>query len=205
MSRVEKIFAIGVLVMSACQTPKEEFAVTTSTVAPRSDITWLGNRTPLVGLGQVQVGQKLPDVMLTNLKMEQAPIGSPGHVKVIDTIPSIDTPVCDRQTHILSETKGLDPTVERVTISLDLPYAQRRFAEEAKIDNLQFLSDYRENRFARASGLQIERNGLLARSVIVVDREGIVRHVQIVPEITQMPDMDKAFEIANQLAGLNSH
>ena len=127
-------------------------------------------------------------------------MSAPGHVKVINTIPSIDTPVCDRQTHVLGETKSLDPSIERVTISLDLPYAVRRFVEETKLDNINFYSDYRGNEFAHSSGLQIQRNGLLARAVMVVDQNGIVRHLQVVPEITQMPDMDKAFAVANQLA-----
>jgi thiol peroxidase len=99
----------------------------------------------------------------------------------------------------LGESKALDPRIERITISLDLPYAQRRFVEESHLGNIVFYSDYRENNFAKSSGLQIMRNGLLARSVIVIDRNGIVRHLQIVPEIRQMPDMEKAFAVANQL------
>lgn len=193
------IFILGVLEMSACHTTKEEFEVTDKTVAPATSITWVGHETALVGDGQLRVGEKFPEVVLTNLKMEAWTIGNAGQVRVIDVIPSIDTPVCEQQTHILSENKQLHPGVERVTISADLPYAQRRFMEEAKLNNVNFYSDYREGQFAKVSGLQIKRNGLLARAVIVLDQQGVIRHLQIVPEITNMPDMAKAFSVANQL------
>jgi thiol peroxidase len=191
------------LVVAACQTPapEEEFVVTRESVAPASRIDWVGQRTELEGDGELRVGAPLPAIELTNAKMAPEVLASPGKVQVIDTLPSLDTPVCNHQTHVLAETLALDPRVRRVTVSADLPYAQRRFATDAGITGVDFLSDYRAGAFARAAGLRIARNGLLARAVIVVDRDGIVRHLQIVPEITQMPDMEKAFSVANFLVG----
>lgn len=132
--------------------------------------------------------------------MKPAALGTPGKVRVVVTLPSVDTPVCDVQTHQLGETPALAPDVERIAVSADLPYAMRRFKDESGLQRVTFLSDYREHAFAKAVGLQLARNGLLARSVIVLDEAGVVRHLQVVPEIIQLPDMAKAFEVANSLA-----
>lgn len=187
---------------TACQTATkaEEFEVTDKSIQPGDSMTWVGNATSLEGSGKIKLGEKLPTFIVTDMKMQATEFPLPGHVQVVDTLPSLDTPVCDHQTHVLGETKALDPSVKRLTISLDLPYAQRRFAEESKLAEVSFYSDYRDQSFAKGTGLQIKRNGLLARAVIVVDRNGVVRHLQIVPEITQMPNMEKAFAVANQLA-----
>jgi thiol peroxidase len=109
--------------------------------------------------------------------------------------------VCEEQTHYLGEQGDkLPPQVKRITISRDTPFAQKRFSEEARIMNIRFHSDYKEGEFGRATGLLIEESRLLARSVILVDREGVVRYVQVVPEISNLPDMDTAFEKALELA-----
>jgi thioredoxin-dependent peroxiredoxin len=158
--------------MSACQTTVEEFEVTNKSVNPGADITWVGKQTRLIGTGHLQVGSVLPTVQLTNLKMEQTPLGRPGQVVVIDTIPSIDTPVCDRQTHILGSATSLDPSVQRMTISLDLPYAQRRFAEEAKIANIDFLSDYRAGEFTRLSVSRSPTGGSRRNRILEVMTHG---------------------------------
>jgi len=115
-------------------------------------------------------------------------------------VPSLDTPVCEEQTHYLGE-KGdvLPKSVKRIVISRDTPFAQKRFAKEAKLQHLQYLSDYKQGDFARSAGLLTEGLMLFARSVIVVDRKGVVRYIQVVPEMTHLPHMDKAFEKAIEL------
>ena len=90
--------------------------------------------------------------------------------------------------------------MERITISRDLPFAQKRFAAERKLDHVRFLSDYKEGAFGRSTGLLQEDSQLITRSVIVVDQEGIVRYIQVVPEVTHLPDMERAFEEAAKLA-----
>ena len=116
-------------------------------------------------------------------------------------VPSLDTPVCEEQTHYLGE-KGnaLPQSVKRIVISRDTPFAQKRFAKEAKLANLQYLSDYKQGDFARSTGLLTEGFMLFARSVIVVDRKGIVRYIQVVPEMTHLPDMERAFQVAVEMA-----
>jgi thiol peroxidase len=122
-----------------------------------------------------------------------------GKVKLVSIVPSIDTKVCEQQTHILGESDAINPKVQRITISRDLPMAQKRFASEASLTNVTYLSDYKGGDFGRAAGLLMESNGLLARAVAVVDGEGKVRYLQVVPELSNLPDMARAIEAANAL------
>ena len=166
-----------------------------------SSITLKGNSMPLGGLGEVRVGEPLPDAIVTSGSLQPVDIAAAsGRVRIISVVPSIDTPTCDKQTHELSEDSGdLDQRVELITVSRDLPFAQARFAKEAKINNVTFLSDYKEHQFGENYGLVIEPLGLLARAVIVTDQDNIVRYLQVVPEVTALPDMKAAREAARGL------
>ena len=82
---------------------------------------------------------------------------------------------------------------------MDLPFAQSRFAKEAKISNVTFLSDYKAREFGNNNGLLIEPLGLLARAVIVTDKDNVVRYIQVVPEVTALPDMQEALRVARGL------
>jgi thiol peroxidase len=124
-----------------------------------------------------------------------------GSVLLVSIVPSLDTAVCEEQTHYLGEQGDrLPKSVKRIVISRDTPFAQKRFAKEAKLTDLQYLSDYKQGDFGRSAGLLTEGLMLLARSVILVDKQGIVRYIQVVPEMTHLPDMEKAFEKAIELA-----
>ena len=92
--------------------------------------------------------------------------------------------------------------VRRITISRDLPFAQKRFSEaEAVLGEVLYLSDYAQAEFGQATGLLIDQIYLLARALIVVDEQGIVRYLQVVPSITHLPDMKKAAAFAAALVG----
>lgn len=149
----------------------------------------------------LQEGKTLPAVAIPNSKLQMIDLQSfKGKVTIISIVPSIDTKVCEKQTHILSEENGgLDKTVRLVTVSRDLPFAQKRFAEEAKIHNVLFLSDYRDGGFGASTGLMIQENRLLARALVVVDKEGVIRYLEIVPDLGQLPNMKKAFQLAGSL------
>ena len=165
-----------------------------------STITLKGK--PLTLIGEItQVGKTLPTVRLPDLGLNMIDLQSfKGKVTILSVVPSLDTPTCEKQTHILSEdNKGLDQTANLVTISRDLPFAQKRFAKEANIHNLLFLSDYRDAEFGKSTGLLIEGNRLLARAIIVLDREGVIRYLEVVPELARLPEMEKAFEFARSL------
>jgi len=157
---------------------------------------------PLTLMGQpLEVGQPLPDLRLPDSGLNMVDLNSlKGKVTVLSIVPSIDTKVCEKQTHILSEeNEGLDQSANLVTVSRDLPFAQGRFAREAKISNILFLSDYREGSFGKASGLLIQENRLLARAIVVLDKQGIIRHLEVAPDLGQLPQMKKAFEVARSL------
>jgi thiol peroxidase len=165
-------------------------------------VLFKGSPLALGGIG-VRVGDPLrgvklaqPDLSLVNIVETKGA----GKVRIISVVPSLDTKVCEQQTHFLSEkNKGLDKMVELITVSVDTPFAQKRFAEEAKINNVTFLSDYRGAEFGKAYGLYLKELHLLARAIMVVDARNTVRYLQITPELAQLPDMDEAFRFARSL------
>lgn len=159
-----------------------------------------GSPLPLKGQA-LKVGEPLPSAMVTagNLSPVDIATGN-GKVRIISVVPSVDTPTCEAQTHQLSEKdRKLADQVEMVTISMDLPFAQARFAKEAKIKNVTFYSDYRTGAFGMNNGLLIDPLHLLARAVIVTDKNNIVRYLQVVPEVTELPDMAAAMSAAKAL------
>lgn len=165
-------------------------------------VLFKGSPLALAGTG-VKVGDRLRDVKLTQTDLSQVNIvdtRGKGKVRIISVVPSLDTKVCEQQTHHLSErNKGLDKMVELITVSIDTPFAQKRFAEEAKIDNVTFLSDYRNADFGKTYGLFLKDPHILARAVMVVDVHNTIRYLQITPELAQLPDMDEAFQFARKL------
>ena len=163
-------------------------------------VTLFGNPVPLLG-EPVRVGEPLPAAMVTagDLKPVNLAEGG-GKVRIISVVPSLDTPVCEAQTHALSEKdRKLADQLEMITISMDLPFAQQRFAKEAKIKNVKFYSDYKTADFGNRNGLLLEPLRLLARAVIVVDKGNVVRYLQVVPEETELPDLPAAMAFAKTL------
>jgi thiol peroxidase len=169
-------------------------------------VLFKGSPLALSGTG-IKVGDPLREVKLTQTDLSLINIADTkgkGKVRIISVVPSLDTKVCEQQTHYLSEkNKGLDKMVELVTVSIDTPFAQKRFAEEAHITNVTFLSDYRGAEFGKTYGLFLKTPYILARTVMVIDARNTVRYLQITPELGQLPDMDKAFAVAKSLITAN--
>ncbi len=166
-------------------------------------VTFKGSPLKLDGTA-IKVGDTIRDAKLAggDLKLVSLTDGK-GKIRIISIVPSLDTKVCEQQTHYLSEKNAnLDRDVQLITISVDTPFAQKRFAEEAKIHNVTFLSDYRGGDFGRAHGLLVPDIHVLARSVMVVDKDNVIQYLQVVPELASMPDMDAAFHAARKVAGL---
>lgn len=165
-------------------------------------VMFKGSPLALSGTG-VKVGERLRDVKVTQTDLSLINVvetKGKGKVRIISVVPSLDTKVCEQQTHYLSEkNKGLDKMVELITISIDTPFAQKRFAEETKIDNVTFLSDYRGGDFGKAHGLLLKGPHILSRAVMIVDAQNTIRYLQITPELAQLPDMDEAFTFARSL------
>jgi thiol peroxidase len=190
-------------ILTACASPKPPamtVATTSGTPGDGQTVTFKGDALALEGTA-IKVGDTLPAAVLTNNDLKPVDLTeAKGKVRIISLVPSIDTPVCEEQTHELSEKNGgLDKQVELITVSMDLPFAQKRFAKEAKINNVTFLSDYKAAEFAKSTGLLIQPLHLLARTVLVVDRDNVIRYMQVVPEITNLPDMQAAMTAAKGL------
>ena len=149
----------------------------------------------------IKLGEPLPSAIVTGGNLGPVDIATGnGKVRIISVVPSVDTPTCEAQTHQLSEKdRKLAEQVEMITVSMDLPFAQQRFAKEAKIKNITFYSDYKTGQFGKNNGLMIDPLHLLARAVIVTDKKNIVRYIQIVPEVTELPDMAAAMSAAKAL------
>lgn len=154
-------------------------------------ITFQGNPLTLVG-NEIKVGDRVPDVELTTNDMKTTRLSSyRGKVCVISSVPSLDTLVCDMETRRFNEDAGkFGPDVVILTISMDLPFAQKRWCGQAGVERVTTLSDYREASFGLTFGVLIKELKLLARQVFIVDRDGIVRYVQTVGEITKEPDYE---------------
>lgn len=165
-------------------------------------ILFKGSPLMLSGNG-IKVGDQLRDVKVAQTDLSLVNIAhtkGEGKVRIISVVPSLDTKVCEQQTHHLSEkNKGIDKMVELITVSIDTPFAQKRFAEEAKINNVTFLSDYRGAEFGKTHGLFLKDLHILARAVMIVDKQNTVRYLQITPELAQLPDMEEAFQFARSL------
>ena len=163
-------------------------------------VQFKGSPLPLTGKG-LKVGDPMPSATVTGAGLAPVNIAdNKGKVRIINVVPSLDTPTCDAQTHELVEKDpSLASSVELVTVSMDLPFAQARWARAAKAKNMIFLSDYKTGEFGMNTGLLIVPLHLLARTVIVTDKDGVVRYMQVVPEITELPDMAAAMAAAKAL------
>ncbi|MRR57797.1 MAG: thiol peroxidase [Deltaproteobacteria bacterium] len=163
-------------------------------------ITFQGNPLTLVGK-KLQAGDSAPDFLVVDNGLAPVTLADyAGKIKILSTVPSLDTPVCDTETRRFNkEAASLPDSIVLLTISMDLPFAQARWCGAAGIDRVKTLSDYQERSFANAYGLLIKELKLLARAVFVVDAANIIRYVQIVPEITAEPDYDAALNAAKAL------
>ena len=163
-------------------------------------ITMKGNPMTLAGPSLV-VGEKVPgfivlDQSLQPVKMEDFK----GMIKVISVTPSLDTPVCDLQAHWFNEeAAALPENVVVINISMDLPFAIRRFCIAGDIDAVKVYSDHRDASFGTGWGVLIKELRLLARAVFVVDKEDVLRYIEIVPEATNPPDYDSVLSALKQI------
>jgi thiol peroxidase len=190
------------LLILGCAYLQPKPPVNRGSVQPGSVVQRGDKRFPLLGT-PISKGDALPSVKLLDaMTMQEVDLSQErGTVLFLNIVPSLDTPVCEAQTHYLGEEGDkLPDLVQRITISRDTIFAQKRFAKEAKLTDIRYLSDHREGAFGNSTGLLMDGLKLLARAVVLVDMRGKVRYIQVVPEITHMPDMEAAFQEAIQLA-----
>ena len=163
-------------------------------------VTIKGSPLTLVGK-EVAVGEKAPDFTALDNELSQVSLSAfSGKKLIIASVPSLDTPVCDVETRRFNEeATKLAEDVVILTISMDLPFAQKRWCGGAGVERVQTLSDHRDASFGESYGVLIKELRLLARAVFVIDAEGIVRYVQLVNEVTQEPDYDAALKAVGEL------
>jgi len=163
-------------------------------------ITVEGKPLTLVG-NEVKLGDKAPDFTVLDNDLSPVEFSSyRGKVCVISSVPSLDTPVCDTETRRFNQEAGrLGSDVIILTISMDLPFAQKRWCGAAGVDKVQTLSDHREASFGTAYGVLIKELRLLARAVFVVDREGSIQYMQLVGELTREPDYEAVLNAVRKL------
>jgi len=152
-------------------------------------ITFKGGPLTLVG-DQVKVGQKAPEFVGIDNNLSPVKFSSYlGKVCIISSVVSLDTPVCDTQTRKFNEEASrLGPNVVILTISMDLPFAQKRWCGAAGVDRIHTLSDYRDTSFGTSYGVLIKELRLLARAIFLVDRKGVLQYKELVKEVTHEPD-----------------
>ena len=166
-----------------------------------STVTMKGNAVTLLG-NKLEVGQKTPEATLTANDLSEVKLSSliKDKVAIISVVPSLDTPICDLQTKRFNqEAAELGPDIRILTVSMDLPFAQKRWCAGAGVDKLQTLSDYRYASLGEAFGVLIKGLRLLTRAIFVVDKKGVIQYIQICPEITKEPDYDSVLKAVKKL------
>jgi thiol peroxidase len=165
-------------------------------------VTMRGNPLTLVG-PELKPGQKAPGFTVVGKGLAPATLDQfKGKVKVITTVPSLDTPVCDTEIRRFNEEAAKLPgDVQVLTISMDLPFAQARWCGAAGVDKVMPLSDWQHAEFGEKYGALIKELHLLARAVFVVDKNDNVTHVEYVKEVANQPDYEAALSAARKAAG----
>lgn len=164
-------------------------------------ITFLNNPMTLVGK-EVKVGEQAPDFTLLNNDLQAKTLKDyEGKVKIISVVPSLDTGVCDAQTRRFNvEASKLSDDVVILTVSMDLPFAQKRWCGAAGIDKMVTLSDHKDASFGTNYGFLIEELRLLTRGIVVIGKDNKVGYVEYVPEVTHEVNFNAALEAAKKLA-----
>jgi len=164
------------------------------------EVTFLGN--PLTAIGaKLEPGAKAPEFELLANDLKPVKLSdSAGKVRLLSVVPSLDTPVCDLQTRQFNERIAqFGDDVVGYTVSADLPFAQARWCGSIGDCKIQTLSDHLQMAFGAAYGTHIEELRLEQRSIFIVDRDGVIRYVEYVNEITEHPDYDKAIAKIQEL------
>lgn len=163
-------------------------------------ITFKGNPMTLLG-PELKIGAAAPEFKVVDNGLQPVTLAdSQGQLRVITVVPSLDTPVCDTMTRKFNEEAAkLPENVVVYTVSLDLPFAQKRWCGNAGIEKVKTLSDYQERSFGLNYGLLIDELKLLARAVLVIDQKGTISYQEIVKEVTAEPDYTAALAAARAL------
>ncbi|WP_028562494.1 thiol peroxidase [Paenibacillus pinihumi] len=169
-------------------------------MAQERTATLKGNPITLIG-PELKKGDKAPDFQLNKSLVDVVSLSDfAGKVKLISVVPSIDTGVCDAQTRRFNqEAAGLGEKVAILTVSVDLPFAQARWCGAAGVDQVTLLSDYKDNNFGEAYGVLIKELKLDMRAIFVVDGNDTIQYVEVLNEMAEHPDYEKAIAATKEL------
>jgi len=162
--------------------------------------TLRGNPLTLVG-PELKPGDPAPDFALVDNALKPVTLKDTGtHVRIISVVPSLDTPVCDAQTKRFNEEAAKLPDVDILTVSMDLPFAQKRWCGAFGVDKIKMLSDHREASFGSRYGTLIKELRIESRAIFVVDRENTINYVGYVKEVADHPNYEAALAAARGAA-----
>ena len=170
-------------------------------MAERKGIVFVNGK-PLTLIGnEVKVGDTAPDFQALDNGMNKVSLANfKGKNLILSSVSSLDTQVCDLETKRFNdEARGLGKDVAIATVSMDLPFAQKRWADEANVKDVSIISDHKDASFGMNYGVLVKETRLLARTVFVIDKQGKVRYIQYVKEIPQEPDYDDVLEAVKKL------
>ena len=146
-------------------------------------------------------GEKAPDFKAVDDSLKDVNLAGTGSgVRIFSVVPSLDTPVCDAQTKRFNEEAGKLPDVKIYTISMDLPFAQKRWCGAYGVDHVKMVSDHRDGSFGEAYGTLIKDLRIMSRAIFVVDKNNVIRHVEYVKEVADHPDYEAALAAARAAA-----
>ncbi len=158
--------------------------------------TMRGNPLTLVG-PELKAGDPAPDFAAIDSGMKPVSLGDTGHkTRIFSVVPSLDTPVCDAQTKRFNEEAGKLDDVDIYTVSMDLPFAQKRFCNSYGLDNVKMLSDHRDGSFGESYGTLIKELRILSRAIFVVGPDDKLKYVEYVPEVADHPNYEAALTAA---------
>lgn len=151
---------------------------------------------------ELKAGDKAPDFQAIDNSLKPVDLAGTGtSVRIFSVVPSLDTPVCDAQTKRFNEEAGKLPDVSIYTISMDLPFAQKRWCGAFGVDQVKMLSDHRDGSFGEHYGTLIKDLRIHSRAIFVVDKSNMIQHVEYVKEVADHPDYESALSVAKKLAG----
>jgi thiol peroxidase len=155
-----------------------------------------GNPMTLVG-PELKPGDAAPDFTAVDNGLKPVTLKDTGnHVRIFSVVPSLDTPVCDAQTKRFNEATAKLPGVDIYTISMDLPWAQKRWCGAFAVDNVKMLSDHKDASFGSRYGTLIKDLRIESRAIFVVDRDNRIRHAEYVKEVGDFPNFEAALSAA---------
>ena len=158
--------------------------------------TMRGNPLTLVG-PELKPGDAAPDFNLVDGSLKPVTLKDTGnHVRIISVIPSLDTPVCDAQTKRFNEEAAKLQGVDIITVSMDLPFAQKRWCGAFGVDKVKMLSDHKEASFGSNYGTLIKDLRIESRAIFVIDPQNKIRHAEYVKEVADFPNYEAALTAA---------